>query len=336
MTKFDEFKQNLEAMHDKLEPILKEGTDKFIQIAANYIEQNQKLLSGDRPSLYSSIIRAAQEGLNIDGQESALVPFKGKITFMPMYRGLLKQVRNSGELACLNCGVVYEDDIFEFSVDENGEHLKHVPNFKGKKDKPTVTYCIARIKDGQAPYIEIMRESEIEDCKKSSKAGSDSPWNGKFSNEMRKKTVIRRIKKRLPSSTDFGSLGSLLNADDEIFTPEIEPEVIKDKPPTSSKLADAVKPEAEKVEPPKKFGKEGIIKEVKIIEVKKDGDLTNRYACNIDDIWFGTFNEELYNQMKVDTRATIVFEEKSNPSGKKYKEAIEVSVSKLTDEEVPI
>jgi recombination protein RecT len=159
MTQIEEFKKNLEELKPKLEKILKSDTDKFIQIAANYVEQNDGLLDKDRASLYAEIMKAAQAGLYVDGQESALVPFAGKIKLMVMYKGLLKQVRNSGELASINCGVVYENDVFEFSVDENGEHIKHVPNYRGDRGKQISTYAIARTKDSSAPYIEIMQES---------------------------------------------------------------------------------------------------------------------------------------------------------------------------------
>lgn len=332
MTRLDEFKQNLMLTKDKLKDILKGDTDKFIQIALNYIEQNLSLLDKDRNSLYKAITDAAQAGLYIDGQESALVPFKGKVKFMSMYKGLLKQVRNSGELASINCGVVYEKDVFECYTDENGEHLKHVPNFLAgeERGKPIATYAIARIKDGQAPYIEVMTEKEIQDCKKSSKAGSDSPWNGLFANEMRKKTVLRRISKRLPSSTD---LNAAIHVDDDLFIPQQEDETPEpEKQKTSQKLQEAVKPEV-KEEDDK--GVECIIENLYEQKVKKAGEEVVKYSTKINDIEYITFDVKVsakLNTAKSDkVKVVLVYEEKAKPSGTKYNEVTDVIFSEAFD-----
>jgi recombination protein RecT len=338
MKRIDEFKNTVSAMKESLSKILGADTDKFIQVACNYVEQNQSLLDKDRASLYKTINDAAQAGLYLDGQEAAPVPFKGKVKFMPMYKGLLKQVRNSGELASINCGVVYEEDVFEFFVDENGEHIKHVPDFKGAKAKPILTYCIARIKDGQPPYIEIMRESEIMDCKKSSRAGSDSPWNGPFANEMRKKTVLRRISKRLPSSTD---LNATIHADDELFIPQDDDSngeaEHQEKPATSSKLQDAVKPENDAT------GVETVIDNLSEQRVKKGGKKVMKYSTDIDGVEYITFDGKILSKLQSakseKSKVIIMYEEKTRASGKKYNEITDVvfdDISGVVSGESPI
>lgn len=339
LTPLEEFKKNLDEMKDKISKILKGDADKFIQIAANYVEQNQGLLEKNRASLYNAIIKAAQNGLYIDGEESALVPFKGDVKFMSMYKGLLKQVRNSGELASINCGIVYENDVFEYFVDENGEHLKHIPNYKSDRGKIISTFCIARTKGNNAPYIEIMTEDEIQACKKQSRAGNDSPWNGPFVNEMRKKTIIHRIRKRLPASTDFDSV---LHADDDLFIPQDEPEDQPQPPETSSKLSEAVTKQETEPKQETKQGeyKEGVIDELKIFDVKIKGQLAKRYGCRIGDDWFGTFDLDIYKEMcnAADNKSLIwlIYEVKTKKSGDAYNEALGVKVLEVPEDEVPI
>ena len=350
MNQIEEFKQNLIAMKEKLEPILKGDTDKFIQITSNYIEQNEKLLSNDRPSLYDSIMRAAQAGLYIDGQESALVPRKGKVTFMPMYKGLLKQVRNSGELASIHAAVVYEHDDFEFFVDENGEHLKHSPKFVTDRGKPILSYAIARMKDSKSPYIEVMTEKEIQDCKPSY-TDKNSPWEGKFADEMRKKTPIRRVSKRLPSSTD---LNAMIHADDDLFMPPTdETEEVQPAQETSSNLRDAVKPQENNSEAEPELKKkeeavngdykEGMIDECKIFDVTREGKPDKRYGARMGDAWFGTFNNKLYEEMcaAYDKKSVIwlIYEKRERPNNKgSYNEALAVKVREEVkkDDVVPI
>ena len=353
MTAIQEFKQNLMAMKEKFEPLLKSDTDKFLQIAQNYVEQNQGLLDKDRLSLYASIMRAAQQGLYIDGQESALIPFKGQVKFMSMYKGLLKQVRNSGELASINCGVVYDGDTFEYFVDENGEHIKHVPQFVGRSTttKHVGAYAIARIKENHPPYIEVMTEEEIQNCKKSSRAGDDSPWNGLFSDEMRKKTVLRRISKRLPSSTD---LNATLHEDDELFNPPAEPETPPPAPPeTSARLRDAVTPQAvapasapvsapSPVTEPKQTGEmvEGIIEETKTFNVQKDGKPATLYQCKIAGVAYLTFSPEVFKTMNAakdkKSKVTVFFQKAVSASNKAYNNVLEVRENVVAEEEVPI
>lgn len=351
MTEIQEFKQNLTAIRDKLEPMLKGDTDKFIQIAANYVEQNQHLLKKNRASLYDSIIKAAQQGLYIDGLEAALVPFKDDVKFMSMYKGLLKQVRNSGELASINCGVVYEKDVFEYYVDEKGEHLKHVPDFKAGKErgKPINVYAIARIKEDHPPYIEVMTEEDIQNCKKSSRAGNESPWNGPFADEMRKKTIIRRISKRLPSSTD---LNASMHNDDEWFEQPEEPETPPSEPETSQRLRDAITQKTEQQpsatpaptptqEPPQKGEMvEGVIQEIKTYEVKKDNKPTPLYSCKVADVQYLTFSADM-NKVIADAFAkkvpvTVIFKKSVSTSNKSYNEILDIIRQPVKEEDVPI
>jgi len=339
MNVMEEFKKNLDEMKDKLEPILKTETDRFIQIVANYIEQNEGLLSKNRASLYSAIIRAAQNGVCVDGQEAALVPFKESVTLMIMYKGLLKQIRNSGELDSINCGVAYENDLFEYFVDENGEHLKHVPNYKVDRGKPINAYMIARIKGGHCPYIEVMTEAEIQDCKNVSRAGSNSPWQGKFADEMRKKTVLRRGSKRLPMSTD---LNAAIHADDDLFMPPDEAQDPQEEKTTSTGLHDAVTPAPEPEQEQKTgFQQEGIIEEAKIFPVTIKGKPTNRYGGKIKDVWYGTFDEELFKQIQDNcaNKSTVwmFYTKETRPSGKGFNECIKVeTISTPDSKKVPI
>ena len=69
-----------------------------------------------------------------------------------------------------------------------------------REDKPVVhAYAIATIKGGGA-YVERMSLKQLERIRQSSKATrADAPWNT-HREEMQKKTVLRRLFKRLPVS----------------------------------------------------------------------------------------------------------------------------------------
>ena len=59
-----------------------------------------------------------------------------------------------------------------------------------------------------------MTEAQIQDVKNVSKAKDSGPWSGAFADEMRRKTVLRRLSKRLPMSTD---LEQVITRDDEFY-----------------------------------------------------------------------------------------------------------------------
>ena len=96
--------------------------------------------------------------------------------------------------------MVYENDEFRYSLGDD-ETIHHVPSLKGMRGAPILAYAIAKTIDGGI-YREIMTAAEIEIVKNFSKA-KRGPWHGQFYLEMWRKTVLRRLAKRLPMSTDL-------------------------------------------------------------------------------------------------------------------------------------
>lgn len=180
------------------------NTEKFIRTTLTAIQMNPELLSADRKSLLGSCMKAAQDGLLADGREAALVIFRTKdgpkVQYMPMVGGILKKVRNSGELASINAQVAYDKDQFEYELGDE-ERIIHKPFLGEDRGKQIAVYAIAKTKDG-AIYREVMSVSDVEKVRSASKTGKFGPWVDWW-DEMAKKTVIRRLAKRLPSSADI-------------------------------------------------------------------------------------------------------------------------------------
>lgn len=359
-SKIEDLKISIEKLKDQIVPIMKEDTGKFIQVVCNYVEANPKVADATSASIFAAILKAAQCSLYIDGQESSIVAFSGNATLMTGYKGILKMVRNSGELASINAGVAYEKDKFEYYVDERGEHIMHQPAFVKDRGLPIMTYCIARTKGNKEPYIEVMPEEEIEKCKNSSNAvkkGYDTPWKGPFADEMRKKTIIRRISKRLPMSTD---MNMAIHSDDDLFTTQGDPAPVEDAAPApavqSSRLEKAVgvdpaapvktapaveDPRVDQLKAVAAQKAEGVINHISVKEVPATDDkpIRTRYSCKIGEVFYGTWDkavyakiEALYNK-KVETIMTFVtlLNSKKQP----YNDALDV-VEKVSEEEVPI
>ena len=185
------------------------SVDKFIRTTLTAVQMNPDLLQADRKTLLGTCMKAAQDGLMLDGREAAPVIFGGKagktVAYMPMVGGILKKIRNSGELASISAQVAYSNDMFDYQLGDD-EKIIHKPLLGGDRGTPIAVYCIAHTKDG-AIYREVMSVDEVEKVRKTSRAGSysSSPW-ATWWDEMAKKTVIRRISKRLPSSADVDAV----------------------------------------------------------------------------------------------------------------------------------
>ena len=188
--------------------------EKFIRTTLTAVQMNPELLQADRRSLLGAAMKAAQDGLLLDGREAAPVIFRTKegpkVQYMPMVGGILKKIRNSGELASISAQVVYDKDHFEYELGDD-ERIVHKPFLGEDRGRAIACYAIAKTKDG-AIYREVMSVADVEKVRASSKAGNTGPWVHWW-DEMAKKTVIRRIAKRLPSSAD---LDQLLNHDNEV------------------------------------------------------------------------------------------------------------------------
>jgi len=226
LSPLEDFSANIKRMEPNFRSALPAhiSPEKFMRAALTAIQLNPDILSSDKRTLFLEITKAAQDGLLIDGREAAIVVFKTKngpvAKYMPMLGGVLKKLRNSGELANITAQIVYDGDDFNYWIDEQGEHIKHTPKLNGTRGKPSLTYAIARTRDGDL-YTEVMTYEQIQDVKNSSKAKDFGPWSGPFESEMWRKTVIRRLAKRLPMSSD---LEEVVRRDDDLFDFKNEPQ----------------------------------------------------------------------------------------------------------------
>lgn len=259
LTTLDDLKGTIEKLKPQFKSALPNhiSVDKFARVLLTAVTTNAQLQQANRTSLFGACLKAAQDGLIPDGREAALVTFKtkdGGVTaqYMPMLAGILKKVRNSGELSSITAQLVYKEDKFRYWVDADGEHIEHEPNLFVNRGDLIGVYALAKTKDGGV-YIEVMTLEQIEAVRNSSRAKDHGPWAGPFAGEMVKKSAIRRLAKRLPMSSD---LDQVLTRDDEITelpAPHVEEPVIEEPKKTkSSRLAKIVEAETPKTEEPEK------------------------------------------------------------------------------------
>ncbi len=201
--------------------------DRFMRIVLTAVNANPALLRADRRSLFEASMKSAQDGLLPDGKDGAFVTFRvndkykddrgrwcdnwiDKVQWMPMVAGILKKVRNSGQLLSLSAYVAHDNDRFVYTLGDD-ERIEHEPALTDR-GKPKLVYAIAKTKDGGI-YREVMTVEEVEQVRSVSRAKDNGPWVSWWG-EMARKTVIRRLAKRLPMSTD---LDDLIRRDDALY-----------------------------------------------------------------------------------------------------------------------
>ena len=192
--------------------------ERFARVAVMALQKNPKLLDSDRQSLYQAIQACAQDGLIPDGREAALVPYGDKVQYLPMIGGILKKIRNSGELLTIMAQTVRKNDVFKYYVDENGEHLEHRPDMLADRGEFVGVYALAQTKDG-GKYMEVMTKAEVEKVRNVSRAKNAGPWVDWYE-EQAEKTVLKRMSKRMPMSTD--KIAELLERDNEEYAEVVE------------------------------------------------------------------------------------------------------------------
>ena len=204
--------------------------ERFVRTIVTAVQMQPELLAADRRTLFSSCMKAAQDGLLLDGREAGLSLYNDRknggqtVAYLPMVCGIMKKIRQSGEISSIRAHVVYEGDEFEYELGDE-ERILHRPSLSAQGGKPLAAYAIARFKDGDIQR-EVMSVAQIEKIRLKATGIGKACWTSDWG-EMAKKTVIKRLSKRLPSSND---LDQVLQSDSGNYEPISEVKVTEEAP----------------------------------------------------------------------------------------------------------
>lgn len=179
----------------------------LVRQALTIIKASDTLQKCSEYSLFTSIAEVAQAGLSLDlhlGQ-CYLVPFSGVCTVMYGYRGFQELARRSGEVNEIVGEIRYAKDEFKISLGTNRQLIHIPPDLpESKRGERLGAYAIADMKLSR-PVFEYMDAEAIlriknAVVKRAEKKGKQSVWQTENEGEMWRKTPIRRLAKRLPQS----------------------------------------------------------------------------------------------------------------------------------------
>src|SRR5262245_15126216 len=202
--------------------------EKFLRVAMTAIQQTPKLLEMDRPSLFAAVVTSAQLGLLPDAQlgEAYFVPFKGKVTLVPGYRGLLKLARQ-GDIGFVEAEIICANDKTLYVLGDNS-HFESRVNWEDRGPMVAV-YAVAKYRDGGITARVVMTKREVDSIRARSQAANGPAWTDNYE-EMAKKTAIRRLAKLLPLATTASNAFRLSELHEEMAKGGrvIDGEVIED------------------------------------------------------------------------------------------------------------
>jgi recombination protein RecT len=150
--------------------------------------------------------------------ECLLGALQGHRATDPGYRGLIDLCKRSGEVSSIYAHTVHEKDKFEIELGST-QKITHVPYTMGDRGEVVSVYAVAVLKDG-AVQFDYMTKSDVDAIRRRSRAGQTGPWQSDFA-EMAKKTVVRRLVKYLPISTDLERAVELEDRDADLSSIEV-------------------------------------------------------------------------------------------------------------------
>lgn len=193
---------NRKDRHDQLLALLgsEKAVQRFITVSLHYLSGASELLERCSPA---SIVEAVREAATLDLEptgilgEAWIVRHGNRAVLRVGWRGFLKLLRRSGQIVAADVQIVYENDQFELELGTN-PYIKHTPDLNDRGTQFRGAYAWARMPTGEF-IIEWMTTADIEAVRAVSQAKNAMAWTQWWS-EMARKSVVRRLVKRLPLS----------------------------------------------------------------------------------------------------------------------------------------
>lgn len=173
-----------------------------------YAKNADKLQQCTPESIAGVIKHCCQLGLELGWGSGTpdiyLIPYSKDCQMQMSYTGELKLARRSGLLKSAYSDIIYSGDEFEAWNDMDGQHFKHKKTGWQNQSPENIqaVYAVAVTNDG-TPYLEVMTKDAIDLLEAKTRKGSNqSPAWRDWWDQMARKTVLRRVLKKLPQGKE--------------------------------------------------------------------------------------------------------------------------------------
>jgi len=216
----DSFKMELNAWKHEIDSVLPKdmSSDIFMNTVINAVQMNQTLLSVDRNTLKTSVLKCASRGLLPDGEEAMFTirsenlnkskkDAKGDwlkpdwhptaVEFTIKRKGVQKILYRYSNVSKVVSHCVYKNDHFKFLAGDE-ERIEH-EICTGERGEFLGVYGIFKFKDGGEPIRDYMHQKEIETVK--SVSTYKETWN-LWHDELSRTAILKRMAKKIYVSMD--------------------------------------------------------------------------------------------------------------------------------------
>src|SRR3990172_6364199 len=155
-------------------------------------------------SLANALVQLHAAGLSLNPVLGLayLIPRDGRINMSASYKGLIFAARRSGEIEFLDAAAIYENDGWEYMVDDKGVHFRHVPAEETEAGAMVAAYAWARLTSG-AVYCKRLGVDAI-NARRDAGGGEKGPgpaWRNWYA-EMSMVKAVRYLYRFLPIAPD--------------------------------------------------------------------------------------------------------------------------------------
>lgn len=209
---------------------------RFVQNCIALVNESPQLAKVPRAQLVPGLLKAAYLGLDFFNKECYLIPYGSALNFQIDYKGIVKLCMKYSEkpISTIYANMVRKGDSFECGVRDNQPYINFKPE-PFNNGEFVGAFAVCQFKDGTIKY-ETMNMQQLDTARHMSKAQDSLAWK-KFTEEMYKKTVIRRLCKTITLDYSNWKQQELINGDMEVqaeskpvdnpFVIESEGEIVK-------------------------------------------------------------------------------------------------------------
>lgn len=193
---------------------------RFVQNTVALVQGSEELSRMPQAKLVPALMKGAYLGLDFFNKECYAVPYGQQVQFMPSYTGMVKLAKRFSKrpLTDIYGHVVRDGDEFETGMEDGREYVRFKP--KPFNDGPIIgAFAVAQFADGGIK-VEVMSKAQLDAVKRMSKAQSGTAWKF-FSDEMYKKSVIRRLCKGIDLDMENVEQARIMQAEEEVVEAEV-------------------------------------------------------------------------------------------------------------------
>lgn len=204
------FERNIEPIGKLLPEFM--NAKRFIEMAINAVTRKPEIMSCTNTSLLTSVMFCAELGLVPDSLIGEVYLTSEESNGSRVcgitvgYKGFCALAMRSGKVQSIQAHAVFEGDEFDHDLGSN-QFIKHKRTGSSDKSKMLAFYAIVKLMNG-GEILDVMPMSEVEQVRDNSKNyqmavnKAETAWVVYLS-DMGSKTVLRRLFKFTPISTDI-------------------------------------------------------------------------------------------------------------------------------------